>query len=126
MKSMTNPYISIAEGFEKLAAGYRALADSAVTSKDQTATAPQRTAATTTLPAKKEEKPTSVASKTTKEQLAAIITALVATKKQTEVKAALAHYNARNLSSVAESDYDALKAELDVLMPQADADGEAK
>lgn len=94
---MNEVYLTIADGFEKLAAGYRALADNnsspAVSEDAPAAEAPAETVAVTM------------------EEVRAVLADLSENGKRKEVKELLLKYDSGKLSGVKESDYPALLAD---------------
>lgn len=94
---MNEVYLTIADGFEKLAAGYRALADNAsapaVSEDTPVAEAPAETVAVTM------------------EEVRAVLADLSENGKRKEVKELLLKYDSGKLSGVKESDYPALLAD---------------
>lgn len=94
---MNEVYLTIADGFEKLAAGYRALADNAsapaVSEDVPVAEAPAETVAVTM------------------EEVRAVLADLSENGKRKEVKELLIKYDSGKLSGVRESDYPALLAD---------------
>ena len=94
---MNEVYLTIADGFEKLAAGYRALADA------NSAPAESELVNETEAP---DEAP-----KVTMEDVYAVLAEKVKDGKRKEVKGLLLKYDSGNLSGVKESDYPALLAE---------------
>lgn len=106
---MNDIFLKIADGFESLAAGYRALAQdsnavSSVVPATNTPTAP------TEQEAPKEEKPT-----VTMEQVRAVLAQKSKDGKKAQVKALLLKYDSGKLSGVKPEDYPALLAEAEVL-----------
>lgn len=104
---MNDIFLKIADGFESLAAGYRALAqdsNASVVPATNTPTAP------TEQEAPKEEKPT-----VTMEQVRAVLAQKSKDGKKTQVKALLLKYDSGKLSGVKPEDYPALLAEAEVL-----------
>lgn len=105
---MNDIFLKIADGFESLAAGYRALAQdsnaASVVPATDTPTAP------TEQEAPKEEKPT-----VTMEQVRAVLAQKSKDGKKTQVKALLLKYDSGKLSGVKPEDYPALLAEAEVL-----------
>lgn len=97
---MNEVYLTIADGFEKLAAGYRALAGSTAESA-QSDTAP------------KAEPP--VTKKVTLEEVRAVLAAKSEAGKRKEVKDLLFKYDSGKLSGVKEEDYPALLADAEAL-----------
>lgn len=98
---MNEVYLSIADGFEKLAAGYRALAGT------DSATAESETASVAEAPADAPE--------VTLHDLQVVIGGKLKDGKRMEVKDLLLKYNSGKLSEVKESDYPAFMAEARVL-----------
>ena len=99
---MNDVYSSLAEGFEKLAAGYRALANG----KGETATPP--------APAVEEaEAPTEP--KLNIEDVRAVLGAKSGAGKTLEVRALLMKYDSGKLSDVKPEDYSALLKEAEAL-----------
>lgn len=94
---MNEVYLTIADGFEKLAAGYRALADNA------SAPAVREDAPVAETPAE------TVA--VTMEEVRAVLADLSENGKRKEVKELLLKYDSGKLSGVKESDYPALLAD---------------
>lgn len=94
---MNEIYLTIADGFEKLAAGYRALAG--------TASAPAETVAAPVA-----ETPTET-TEITIEELRAVLAAKSEAGKRKEVKDLLLKYDSGKLSGVKKSDYAALLAD---------------
>lgn len=105
---MNELFLKIADGFESLAAGYRALAQDSKTASVVPATD------TPTAPieqeAPKEEKPT-----VTMEQVRAVLAQKSKDGKKAQVKALLLKYDSGKLSGVKPEDYPALLAEAEVL-----------
>lgn len=105
---MNDIFLKIADGFESLAAGYRALAQdsnaASVVPATDTATAP------TEQEAPKEEEPT-----VTMEQVRAVLAQKSKDGKKVQVKALLLKYDSGKLSGVKPEDYPALLAEAEVL-----------
>lgn len=106
---MNDIFLKIADGFESLAAGYRALAQdsnaaSSVVPATNTPTTP------TEQEAPKEEKTT-----VTMEQVRAVLAQKSKDGKKTQVKALLLKYDSGKLSGVKPEDYPALLAEAEVL-----------
>lgn len=91
---MSDVYLTLADGFEKLAAGYRALADKG----------------DTTPPPVEAEEP-----QVTIEQVRAVLGAKSEAGKTREIKALLMKYDAGKLSGVKPEDYAALLKEAEVL-----------
>lgn len=105
---MNELFLKIADGFESLAAGYRALAqDSKAASVVQ---ATDTHAAPIEQEAPKEEKPT-----VTMEQVRAVLAQKSKDGKKVQVKALLLKYDSGKLSGVKPEDYPALLAEAEVL-----------
>ena len=105
---MNDIFLKIADGFESLAAGYRALAqDSNTASVVPAAATPS---APTEQKAPKEEKPT-----ITMEQVRAVLAQKSKDGKKAQVKALLLKYDSGKLSGVKPEDYPALLAEAEVL-----------
>lgn len=105
---MNELFLKIADGFESLAAGYRALAqDSNAASVVQATDIP---AAPIGQEAPKEEKPT-----VTMEQVRAVLAQKSKDGKKAQVKALLLKYDSGKLSGVKPEDYPALLAEAEVL-----------
>lgn len=98
---MNEVYLSIADGFEKLAAGYRALADA-------------NSAPAESEPVNEMEAPDE-APKVTMEDVYAVLAKKLNDGKRKEVKGLLLKYDSGKLSGVKESDYPALLAEARVL-----------
>lgn len=94
---MNEVYLTIADGFEKLAAGYRALADA------NSAPAESEPASETEVPA---ETP-----KVTMEDVHDVLVSKLNDGKRKEVKELLLKYDSGKLSGVKESDYPALLAD---------------
>lgn len=105
---MNELFLKIADGFESLAAGYRALA------QDSNAASVVPATDTPTVPieqeAPKEEKPT-----VTMEQVRAVLAQKSKDGKKAQVKALLLKYDSGKLSGVKPEDYPALLAEAEVL-----------
>lgn len=104
---MNDIFLKIADGFESLAAGYRALAqdgNASVVPAMDTLTAP------TEQEAPKEEKPT-----VTMEQVRAVLAQKSKDGKKAQIKALLLKYDSGKLSGVKPEDYPALLAEAEVL-----------
>ena len=97
---MSDVYLTLADGFEKLAAGYRALAaqDVGVQPKEEVSAAPV-----------KESKAVGI------EKVRAVLAEKSRDGKTREVKALLMKYDAGKLSGVKPEDYAALLAEAEVL-----------
>lgn len=105
---MNELFLKIADGFESLAAGYRALAqDSKAASVVPAMDTP---AASIEQEAPKEEKPT-----VTMEQVRAVLAQKSKDGKKVQVKALLLKYDSGKLSGVKPEDYPALLAEAEVL-----------
>lgn len=105
---MNDIFLKIADGFESLAAGYRALAqDSNAVSA---APATDTPAAPMEQEAPVEEKPT-----VTMEQVRAVLAQKSKDGKKAQVKALLLKYDSGKLSGVKPEDYPALLAEAEVL-----------
>lgn len=105
---MNELFLKIADGFESLAAGYRALAqESKAASVVQATDTP---AAPIEKEAPKEEKPT-----VTMEQVRAVLAQKSKDGKKVQVKALLLKYDSGKLSGVKPEDYPALLAEAEVL-----------
>lgn len=100
---MNDIFLKIADGFESLAAGYRALAQ-------ESSAAPATPSAPTEQKAPKEEKPT-----ITMEQVRAVLAQKSKDGKKAQVKALLLKYDSGKLSGVKPEDYPALLAEAEVL-----------
>lgn len=98
---MNEIYMTLAEGYEKLAAGYRALA------KDQNGPAP----ADTKMEAPKEEAPKEV----TIDEVRAVLAAKTKAGKRREVKELLMKYDSGKLSGVKPENYPALMADAEAL-----------
>ena len=96
---MNEVYLTIADGFEKLAAGYRALAGN------------------TSAPAVSEPAPVAPAETTevTIEEVRAVLAAKSEAGKRKEVKELLFKYDSGKLSGVKKSDYAALLADAEAL-----------
>lgn len=98
---MNEVYLTIADGFEKLAAGYRALAGS------------------TSAPAERETAPVAKAPEEmveiTIEEVRAVLAAKSEAGKRKEVKDLLLKYDSGKLSGVKKSDYPALMADAEAL-----------
>ena len=94
---MNEVYLSIADGFEKLAAGYRALADA-------------NSAPAESEPASETEAPDE-APKVTMEDVYAVLAKKLNDGKRKEVKDLLFKYDSGKLSGVKKSDYAALLAD---------------
>lgn len=105
---MNDIFLKIADGFESLAAGYRALA------QDSNAASAVPVTDTPTAPieqeAPKEKKPT-----VTMEQVRAVLAQKSKAGKKAQVKALLLKYDSGKLSGVKPEDYPALLAEAEVL-----------
>ena len=106
--TMNELFLKIADGFESLAAGYRALAKDSKASSVVPAT--DTTAAPIEQEAPKEEKPT-----VTMEQVRAVLAQKSKDGKKAQVKALLLKYDSGKLSGVKPEDYPALLAEAEVL-----------
>ncbi len=105
---MNDIFLKIADGFESLAAGYRALAqDSNTASVVPAADTPT---ASTEQEVPKEDKPT-----VTMEQVRAVLAQKSKDGKKAQVKALLLKYDSGKLSGVKPEDYPALLAEAEVL-----------
>ena len=98
---MNEVYLTIADGFEKLAAGYRALAGTA------SAPAENETAPVAEAPAETVE--------VTIEEVRAVLAAKSEAGKRKEVKDLLLKYDSGKLSGVKKSDYAALLADAEAL-----------
>lgn len=98
---MSDIYLTLAEGFEKLAAGYRALAN-------ETATVGQATEQKVEIDEKQEPQ-------ITIEEVRAVLAAKSQEGKTREVKALLMKYDAGKLSSIKPEDYTSLLKEAEVL-----------
>lgn len=98
---MNEVYLTIADGFEKLAAGYRALAGTA------SAPAENETATVAEAPAETAE--------VTIEEVRAVLAAKSEAGKRKEVKDLLLKYDSGKLSGVKKSDYAALLADAEAL-----------
>ena len=98
---MNEVYLSIADGFEKLATGYRALADA-------------NSAPAESEPASETEAPDE-APKVTMEDVYAVLAEKLKDGKRKEVKELLLKYDSGKLSGVKESDYPALLADAEAL-----------
>lgn len=94
---MNEIYLTIADGFEKLAAGYRALAGTASAPAETVAAPVAETPAETT--------------EITIEELRAVLAAKSEAGKRKEVKDLLLKYDSGKLSGVKKSDYAALLAD---------------
>ena len=107
---MNEVFLTIADGFEKLAAGYRALAQ-AETPAAVTADKPAKAEATDkpTPQAEAEEK------KITIEEVRAVLAAKSQDGKRKEVKDLLLKYDSGKLSGVKPEDYPALLADAEAL-----------
>lgn len=107
---MKDVFLTIADGFEKLAAGYRALAQAEVPA-----------AVTADMPAKAEatDKPVPTAEaeekKITIEEVRAVLAAKSQDGKRKEVKDLLLKYDSGKLSGVKPEDYPALLADAEAL-----------
>lgn len=99
---MSNVYLSLADGFEKLAAGYRALANA----KGETATPPTPAAVEAPEP---DEPQIDI------EDVRAVLGAKSEAGKTLEVRALLMKYDAGKLSNVKPEDYAALLKEAEAL-----------
>ena len=106
--TMNELFLKIADGFEILAAGYRALAQDSKASSVVPAT--DTPAAPIEQEAPKEEKPT-----VTMEQVRAVLAQKSKDGKKVQVKALLLKYDSGKLSGVKSEDYPALLAEAEVL-----------
>ena len=94
---MNEVYLSIADGFEKLAAGYRALADvNSAPGEGETASVEEAPADTP---------------KVTMQDVHAVLAKKLNDGKRKEVKGLLLKYDSGKLSGVKESDYPALLTE---------------
>lgn len=94
---MNKVYLTIADGFEKLAAGYRALADTdSATAVSEDAPVAETPAETTAV---------------TMEEVRAVLADLSENGKRKEVKELLLKYDSGKLSGIKESDYPALLAD---------------
>ncbi|MBB2481091.1 hypothetical protein H5P36_12920 [Bacillus sp. APMAM] len=98
---MSDIYLTLADGFEKLAAGYRALATETTT----VGQAPKQNLVT-----EEKQEP-----QITIEQVRAVLAAKSQEGKTREVKALLMKYDAGKLSSVKPEDYASLLKEAEVL-----------
>lgn len=98
---MNEVYLSIADGFEKLAAGYRALADA------NSAPAESEPASETEVPVE--------APKVTMQDVHDVLVSKLNDGKRKEVKELLLKYDSGKLSGVKESDYPALLADAEAL-----------
>lgn len=98
---MNEVYLTIADGFEKLAAGYRALAGST------SVPAVGETAPVTKVPEEMVE--------ITIEEVRAVLAAKSEAGKRKEVKDLLLKYDSGKLSGVKKSDYPALMADAEAL-----------
>ena len=98
---MNEVYLTIADGFEKLATGYRALAGTA------SAPAENETAPVAEAPAETAE--------VTIEEVRAVLAAKSEAGKRKEVKDLLLKYDSGKLSGVKKSDYAALLADAEAL-----------
>lgn len=105
---MNELFLKIADGFESLAAGYRALAQDSKAASVVPAT--DTPAAPIEQEALKEEKPT-----VTMEQVRAVLAQKSKDGKKVQVKALLLKYDSGKLSGVKPEDYPALLAEAEVL-----------
>lgn len=99
---MNEVYLTLAEGYEKLAAGYRALA------KDQNA-APASDTQEAAAPAKEEPKAITI------EEVRALLASKTQAGKRREVKELLLKYDSGKLSGVKPEDYAALMADAEAL-----------
>lgn len=99
---MNEVYLTLAEGYEKLAAGYRALA------KDQNA-APESDMQEAAAPAKEEPKAITI------EEVRALLASKTQAGKRREVKELLLKYDSGKLSGVKPEDYAALMADAEAL-----------
>lgn len=106
--TMNELFLKIADGFECLAAGYRALAQDSKAASVVPAT--DTPAAPIEQEAPKEEKPT-----VTMEQVRAVLAQKSKDGKKVQVKALLLKYDSGKLSGVKPEDYPALLAEAEVL-----------
>lgn len=98
---MNEVYLTIADGFEKLAAGYRALADA------NSAPAESEPASETEVPVE--------APKVTMQDVHDVLVSKLNDGKRKEVKELLLKYDSGKLSGVKESDYPALPADAEAL-----------
>lgn len=98
---MNEVYLTIADGFEKLAAGYRALADA------NSAPAESEPASETEVPVE--------APKVTMQDVHDVLVSKLNDGKRKEVKELLLKYDSGKLSGVKESDYPALLADAEAL-----------
>lgn len=108
---MNEVFLTIADGFEKLAAGYRALAQAevpAAVTEDKTVAK----AATTDKPA---PQPDAKEKKITIEEVRAVLAAKSQDGKRKEVKDLLLKYDSGKLSGVKPEDYPALLADAEAL-----------
>lgn len=105
---MNELFLKIADGFESLAAGYRALAQDSNAASIAPAT--DIPAAPIEQEAPKEEKPN-----VTMEQVRAVLAQKSKDGKKVQVKALLLKYDSGKLSGVKPEDYPALLAEAEVL-----------
>ena len=105
---MNDIFLKIADGFESLAAGYRALAQDSNAASVVPAT--DTPAAPMEQEVPKEEKPT-----VTMEQVRAVLAQKSKDGKKAQVKALLLKYDSGKLSGVKPEDYPALLAEAEVL-----------
>lgn len=105
---MNELFLKIADGFESLAAGYRALAQGSNAASVVPAT--DTPAAPMEQEVPKEEKPT-----ITMEQVRAVLAQKSKDGKKAQVKALLLKYDSGKLSGVKPEDYPALLAEAEVL-----------
>ena len=94
---MSDIYLTLAEGYEKLAAGYRALA------KDQ------KNVMTETVPEAPSQKAISI------EEIRAVLASKAQAGKRREVKELLLKYDSGKLSGVKPEDYAALMADAEAL-----------
>lgn len=99
---MNEIYLSLAEGYEKLAAGYRALA------KDQH-NGPETVAKETSAPEQAAKKDISI------EEVRALLASKTQAGKRREVKELLLKYDSGKLSGVKPEDYAALMADAEAL-----------
>lgn len=95
---MHDIYLTLAEGYEKLAAGYRALAEDQKDEKVEMA-----------VPAKPEKKEISI------EEVRAVLAAKTQSGKRREVKELLLKYDSGKLSGVKPENYAALMADAEAL-----------
>lgn len=105
---MNDIFLKIADGFESLAAGYRALA------KGSSAAPATPTMGDTIAPAE-QEAPKEEKSTITMEQVRAVLAQKSKDGKKAQVKALLLKYDSGKLSGVKPEDYPALLAEAEVL-----------